>query len=82
MNKRFNDAFRNYGTVHGGQHMTVHNRSDGTSTTTSTQNGQTTTVVTDADGNEHITYPDGTTHTRYSNPADVLAAVKRARENR
>ncbi|MGX8907355.1 hypothetical protein ACR820_19430 [Streptomyces netropsis] len=82
MNKRFNDAFRNYGTVHGGQHMTVTDRSDGSSVTTSTQNGETTRVVTDADGNETTTYPDGTTHTRYSNPDDVFAAIERARKNR
>ncbi|GHC33071.1 hypothetical protein [Streptomyces cinnamoneus] len=81
MGKFFDSVFISTGTVHGGQHMHTHHE-DGTTTTVSYQDGQTFTTVTDKDGNEHITYADGSTHTRYSDPLDVLDAVMRARRER
>ncbi|MFF4741308.1 hypothetical protein ACFY2W_36305 [Streptomyces sp. NPDC001262] len=83
MSKRFTRGFTNIntGTVHGGQHVHIHEQ-DGTTTTVSHQNGRTTKTVVDKDGNETVTLDDGTTHTRYADPQKAFEAFMKAQKNK
>ncbi|MEU1673824.1 hypothetical protein ABZ752_17580 [Streptomyces roseifaciens] len=81
MAKRVITGFVTTGTVLGGQHQHTHH-ADGTTTTVSSQGGKTIKVVTDKNGDEHVTNPDGSTHTRYSDPQDAFDAMMRSQRKR
>ncbi|WP_372407761.1 hypothetical protein [Streptomyces luteireticuli] len=81
MSESFTRGFVNHGTVHGGQNFSTRHE-DGATTAVVTQNGETTTRVTDRDGNETTTRSDGTSHTRYSDPQRAFEAMLRSQRNR